>query len=301
MKRFDRNSDGALSEAERKAVNTVTVSRKGIASLEGIGFFPNLEYLNCQGNRITSLTLGSNAKLKSAICFDNKLTGLDVSRNGSLTQLQVQGNAIKKIDIGNCPVLVGYVKKTPVVTAAVVAWGKRLKISADTKLTSGQRILYQKGKPKTVTVEPKTLTMNEGESVLLAAVVRPQGVVTKLSWTSSNGKVATVNGRGAVIARSNGTTRITVKTANGKKATCRVTVREKRSVSIDRSNFPDGAFREWVRTHVDGNGDGRLSVAECRRVSTMDVSGLGIGTLKGIEHFSRLKRLECSFKEIPRN
>ena len=47
----------------------------------------------------------------------------------------------------------------------------------------------------------------------------------KLKWTSSNKKVATVNKNGKVTAKKKGTATITVKTANGKKYSCKVTVK----------------------------------------------------------------------------
>lgn len=46
-----------------------------------------------------------------------------------------------------------------------------------------------------------------------------------MTWHSSNSKVARVNSKGFITALGTGTTTITVKTKNGKTATCKVTVR----------------------------------------------------------------------------
>ncbi|MDR2916039.1 MAG: leucine-rich repeat domain-containing protein [Tannerella sp.] len=44
-----------------------------------LAFMPNLEYLNCSGNKLTSLDLSANKELESLYCTKNKLTYLDIS------------------------------------------------------------------------------------------------------------------------------------------------------------------------------------------------------------------------------
>lgn len=53
----------------------------------------------------------------------------------------------------------------------------------------------------------------------------PSSSTDKLTWTSSNKKVATVDKNGKVKALKKGTATITVKTASGKKAACKITVK----------------------------------------------------------------------------
>lgn len=78
--------------------------------------------------------------------------------------------------------------------------------------------------PSKVTLPKKALSIQVKSSVTLKAAITPSYAgKKKLTWTSSNKKVATVSG-GKITARKKGTTVITVKTVNGKKATCKVTV-----------------------------------------------------------------------------
>lgn len=64
-----------------------------------------------------------------------------------------------------------------------------------------------------------------GSKFYLKASMYPRNSYTKtFTWTSSNNSVATVNTYGGVYAKSVGTAKITVKTDNGKKATCTVKV-----------------------------------------------------------------------------
>ena len=78
--------------------------------------------------------------------------------------------------------------------------------------------------PSKVTLPRTQLTMQIKKSVTLKASIIPYYAgKKKLTWTSSNSKVATVSG-GKITAKGRGTAVITVKTVNGKKATCKVTV-----------------------------------------------------------------------------
>ena len=71
-------------------------------------------------------------------------------------------------------------------------------------------------------------TMKRGDSFTLSAKVLPENTTDKkLTWTSSDAQIATVSTKGVVTANKVGTATITAKTANGKKATCNITVKEK--------------------------------------------------------------------------
>ena len=71
------------------------------------------------------------------------------------------------------------------------------------------------------------LTLKVKKTVSLKATVTPANSSDKLTWTSSNKKIATVSSSGKVTAKKAGTVTITVKTASGKKAACKITVKAK--------------------------------------------------------------------------
>ena len=65
-------------------------------------------------------------------------------------------------------------------------------------------------------------------------------------------------------------------------------------VTIDATNFPDTAFRDYVKDEWDKDNNGTLSGEEIATVDfDADVSGKDIESLKGIEHFKELKKLYC--------
>lgn len=79
--------------------------------------------------------------------------------------------------------------------------------------------------PASVKLKKSTVSLKRGKSYTISPSVSPGGVYVKYSFSSSNKKVATVNAKGKITARKKGKATITVKTQNGKKKTCIVTVK----------------------------------------------------------------------------
>ena len=79
---------------------------------------------------------------------------------------------------------------------------------------------------KSITLNNTSLTMTAGATKQLVKTITPSNAKTTLTWSTNNSKVATVDANGKVTAKAKGTATITVTTANGKKATCKVTVRD---------------------------------------------------------------------------
>lgn len=78
--------------------------------------------------------------------------------------------------------------------------------------------------PTGVALSQKTATLGVGQTLALQSAVKPADANPKVTWSTSNAKVASV-ADGVVTARKAGTATITAKTANGKKAKCKVTVK----------------------------------------------------------------------------
>ena len=60
----------------------------------------------------------------------------------------------------------------------------------------------------------------------------------------------------------------------------------------DADRFPDPTFRACL-VNFDENGDGHLSDSEIATVKKLDLSSVGIDSLKGIEYFTNLAYLRC--------
>ena len=78
--------------------------------------------------------------------------------------------------------------------------------------------------PKSVSIVQQNQKLSIGETLQLSAEISPAGASTSLSWTSSDVRIATVDANGLVTPAKEGSVTITVKTANGKSGTTKITV-----------------------------------------------------------------------------
>lgn len=67
-----------------------------------------------------------------------------------------------------------------------------------------------------------------------------------------------------------------------------------------RSNatIEDKLFKTYLLKHFDTNKDGEISASEAATVDTIDVTYLGINSLKGIEAFVNLKALYVCYNKL---
>ena len=93
-----------------------------------------------------------------------------------------------------------------------------------------------------INISESEMTIKEGESVTLTTTCYPDNTTfsKKITWSSSDTNVATVDANGTVTAKSAGTAIITATTENGKTASCTVTVEKKlipiTEVCLDKSS-----------------------------------------------------------------
>ena len=104
--------------------------------------------------------------------------------------------------------------------------------------------------PTSVSLNKTSLTLDVSKSYTLTKTVSPSNAVTSYTWSSSNTRVATVDSNGKVTAKKAGTATITVKTSNGKTATCKVTVNLPAPQITGLANTTGGIKISWNK--VDG-------------------------------------------------
>ena len=92
LKQFDKDGNGVMTPAERYAVTEIDVHNKGITTLEGIQFFPNLKKLVCYNNQLTSLDVSKNKELEHLDCDYNQLTSLQADNCTKLGSYSCNGN-----------------------------------------------------------------------------------------------------------------------------------------------------------------------------------------------------------------
>ena len=87
LEQFDSNRDGSISYRELKGIEVLSVNTDEIADIREICLMPALTTLTCKGSASGT----------------GRLTGLDLSGNPLLQQLNVSGNALTTLDVSPCP------------------------------------------------------------------------------------------------------------------------------------------------------------------------------------------------------
>ena len=102
-----------------------------------------------------------------------------------------------------------------------------------------------------VTLNKQETTLVKGTTETLKATINPSDTTDSkaLTWTTSNSKVATVDSNGKVTGISEGEATITVRTSNGKTASCEVTVIEQEPELVYQAHVADYG---WLETVGDG-------------------------------------------------
>ena len=73
---------------------------------------------------------------------------------------------------------------------------------------------------------------------------------------------------------------------------------EKKGIKIDENTFPDENFRAYINKKIDKNFDGYLSKTEIERTTSINCAGQSISSLKGIEYFVDIQKLNCDNNKL---
>lgn len=206
-----------------------------------------LTYLDCSYNQLTKLDLSRNTSLKSYDYQGNPLssvikpgeilpTAITISKstavvskgkqlklNAVLTPAKTSDQTVKwrssntSIATVNSAGLVTAKKRgTAVITATSVRKPELYKTCKVTVKVPAARIIISSKE-----------YIKKGKTRSLYATLTPSDTTDKITWSSSNKKVAQVNTKGKVKGLKPGTATITAKTSSGKKDTCKVKIVKK--------------------------------------------------------------------------
>ena len=93
-------SDGILTSTEISNVTSIDAEGKDIGNLQGIEYFTNLTYLNCDNNQLTALDISKLTQLIQLECWINNLSSLTVGANTALKKLYIADNLLTSLDLG---------------------------------------------------------------------------------------------------------------------------------------------------------------------------------------------------------
>ena len=216
-------------EAEKNTLKTLDVSK-----------CVSLEYIDVADNKLESLTVGTNDKLTKIIANDNLLKTVDLSNTKNLTHFECNRNALKSIDVSKCPDMAVLEVDDNKISSINISNNQTLVLTYTTgelKDVEGTitYMLKANGVESKLSFDPEVKIVLKGalildktstsivcgESDTLKATLK--GMTSKITWKSSNTKVATVDSKGKVTAKMAGSAKITASAA-GKTVSCDVTV-----------------------------------------------------------------------------
>ena len=126
-----------------------------------------------------------------------------------------------------------------------------------------------------VTLNKSALSLEVGKTGKLSATVLPNSATNKsVSWSSNNEAVATVSSKGIVTAKKAGTAVITATAANGKSASCTVTVTggsTEPTEPVEPTNSVSASATLRTAGHSDGKPSFRLALKNAQNVATVRV------------------------------
>ena len=94
LDRFDTNADGEIQVGEAETIQSLSISNRGIKSLSGIEYMPNIEFINCSDNLITELDVAANLLLRQLDCSPME----DANHNNLLDVIYIAAGSLQKID-----------------------------------------------------------------------------------------------------------------------------------------------------------------------------------------------------------
>lgn len=100
--------------------------------------------------------------------------------------------------------------------------------------TATCQVMVNRPKAESISLDKNEISIFKGEEMFLTTKITPDNADKTISWKSSDPSVASVVRSGKITGVNMGSAIITVTTASGKTATCRVTVKEPYADSVIR-------------------------------------------------------------------
>lgn len=137
------------------------------------------------------------------------------------------GNSIKSVVSSNSKIVQAKLTKGKIKITGKKAGTAYVIITGSRGGTAKVKVKVQNKKvtTKSLSLEKKKITLKAGKKCTLKVVRNPLSATDKITFSSSNKKIARVDAKGVVTAKKKGTVKITVKTGNGKKAVCTIKVK----------------------------------------------------------------------------
>ena len=99
LKTYDMDDNGKLSDAEIKAITSLSTFGYDITDLTGIQYLTSLKSLDCSSSNVSILDVSGLTSLKSLDCKNTKISSLDLCGLTSLESLYCGSTNISSLDV----------------------------------------------------------------------------------------------------------------------------------------------------------------------------------------------------------
>lgn len=220
----------ATGLAKGDYVKSWTSSKKSVATVDKNG---KITATSKEGTAVITVTLASGKTAKVTVTVKmirtTKLTkvpktlSLTTGKKYTLKPVVTPSNSQEKVTYKSSNTKIATVSSTGVITAKKVG---KVTITVQSGKQKATVTLTVKKAPalKVIKNVPTKKTITKGKTYTLKPQLYPSGAIAKITYTSSNKSVATVDSKGKITAKKKGTAVITVK-AGKFTAKCKVTVK----------------------------------------------------------------------------
>jgi len=271
---YDDVLDNLVLTDTINAITDLNVSNASISSLAGIEDFVDLEILDCSTNSIESVDLSNNTELRQIDVTNNDLTILDVTANTALTALYCASNFLTAIDLS--------------INTAL------------TLLNCSNNTLTALNANSNILLTDLDCSFNQIESLNVTF----NNALTSLLCNDNNLFALTLNnGNNNLITTFNATTNTNLfcievddvafsDTATSWQKDALASYNLNCGTYIPDDNFEQALINQGIDT--DGTLNNFVATTDIFMLVSLDISGLDIADLTGIEDFEALQDLNCS-------
>lgn len=340
MTNFDKNKDGEISKEEAEAVTAIEMRDTEIASIDGLEYFPNLESVDFAKHRLMKVDFSQCPKLKELnVSQGAGLSSLVLPATLEELSI-MQCPILKKINLSVAPNLKNlYASSTGFAVAPDLSKNTKLEtvgfsraefttidVSKNTELKSlsvgsdmfNSLDVTNNTKLTDLSVTGKITTLDLTKNTQLESLSIENTKIAEIDVTNCP-YLRSINFNSTPIEVIDLSRNLLLTSASAYMASSLKTVWLSKGQTIESTsnindfieykdyvagpdaiaNIEDDVYKTYLLT-FDKNGDGKLDKTEVEAITEINIKGLGVKSLKGVEYvnFTNVRKLDCSDNEL---
>lgn len=340
MTNFDKNKDGEISKEEAEAVTAIEMRDTEIASIDGLEYFPNLESVDFAKHRLMKVDFSQCPSLKKLnVSQGAGLSSLVLPATLEELSI-MQCPILKKINLSVAPNLKNlYASSTGFAVAPDLSKNTKLEtvgfsraefttidVSKNTELKSlsvgsdmfNSLDVTNNTKLTDLSVTGKITTLDLTKNTQLESLSIENTKIAEIDVTNCP-YLRSINFNSTPIEVIDLSRNLLLTSASAYMASSLKTVWLSKGQTIESTsnindfikykdyvagpdaiaNIEDDVYKTYLLT-FDKNEDGKLDKTEVEAITEINIKGLGVKSLKGVEYvnFTNVRKLDCSDNEL---